>query len=60
MRKGIFLSFTWISPENKILYSLNHISVAVEIAEILHLGILTSFLDHIGEGDGIGQVGLRG
>jgi len=32
----------------------------MEIVEILHLGILTSFLDHIGEGDRIGQVGLRG
>ncbi|GAB0203455.1 mitochondrial enolase superfamily member 1 [Grus japonensis] len=49
-----------VVKEEKIPYSLNHISVAMEIVEILHLGILTSFLDHIGEGDGIGQVGLRG
>lgn len=43
-----------------MLYSLNHTSVAMEIVEILHLGILTSFVDHTGEGDGIRQVGLRG
>lgn len=57
---GGFLLFTCFSLENKVLCSLNHISVAMEIVEILHLGILTSFLDQIGKADSTGQVGLRG